>query len=471
MRKQCILLMIFGFILLTGSGISAAGEIETTLADQKGLFVTIYNQDMALVKDRRKLHLPQGEFVLAFKDVSGRIIPETALLSGSLAVIEQNFEFDLLTPESLLRKFTGETVSVIRTHPETGEETTHAATVLSTEGGVVLKMDDRIETGVPGRIVYPYIPENLRVRPTLTLTVESTTSESQDVELSYLTHGLTWKADYVARINASDDHLDLNGWVTLTNTSMTTFENADLQLVAGDVHLAPPPQRMYMVKAMDMAAGAAREDAFESETMFEYHLYTLKRRTTLKNNQTKQVSLLQAASVPCKKEYLIQGDSIAFRQSVGSAVQKMKTGVFLEIENKKANNLGIPLPKGVVRVYKQDSKGALQFAGEDSTDHIPENNTMRLKLGYAFDVTAEKKQTAFRKLPEGGERFQIEFEILVKNAKAETVMVKIRESIPGDWRMVRESHPHTKESSSYALWTIEVPAKEERLLNYAVRIR
>ena len=471
--KNLVFITITALVtFFTVSAYSEPGEIETTVSDQKNLFITIYNQDIALIKDRRILTLPQGETTLAFKDISGRIIPETALVKAEfIGVIEQHFEFDLLTPESLLKKFTGEKVSVVKTHPETGEETFVDARVLSTANGVVLEMNNRIETGIPGRIVYPYIPDNLRKSPTLTMLVESRTGNKQDLELTYLTNGLTWKADYVAQINSSDDALNLSGWVTLTNTSMTAYTNADLQLVAGDVNIVPEPAIRYMKKGIAMAGASMEDSPFFEEQLFEYHLYTLNRKITIKNNQSKQVALLNADSIPCKKEFLMLGESHFYRQPEGQAARKIKIGVYLELKNSKKNNLGIPLPKGVVRVYKQDSKGKLQFAGEDRTDHLSENATMRLKLGNAFDITAEKKQISFQKLPAIGYKYQSEYEIKIRNSKKEAVSVKVMEPIPGDWRITKQTHAHKKESSRYAVWNIQVPAKGMSILSYTVQIR
>lgn len=470
-----ILVSVVAAITILAAGVHAApGEIETTAADQVRLDVTIYNEDMALVKDQRNLTLPLGESVLAFKGVSGRIIPETALLSsGSLRILEQNFEYDLLTPESLLDKFTGQRVSVIKTNPETGEEQIVPATVLSTAQGVVLEIGNAIETGIPGRIAFPYIPENLRKSPTLTMLVNSGTATRQPLELTYLTRGLTWKADYVAQLDSDDAAVNLSGWVTLTNTSMTSYDNADLQLVAGDVNVTRKPEVRMMKTASPMAA-AADDSAFSQESLFEYHLYTLGRKTTLKNNQTKQVALLQAGDVPCMKEFVLKGSSYAFSQPRGTVAEKPKVEVFLEISNTKANNLGVPIPKGTVRVYKEDSRGRLQFAGEDTTDHIPENNVMRLKLGNAFDVTAEKRQVQYRKLAGSstiGFTVETSHELVLKNSKETDVMVTVLEPIPGDWRIVHENAAHVKASSGYAQWKIPVPAKGEATLEFTVQIR
>ncbi len=459
------------------SATAQSDEVVTTLDDQVGVAVTIYNQNLALVKDKRNLTLAEGDVKLAFREVSAQMRPETALLTADgLEVVEQNFEFDLLTPEALLRKYVGHQVEVITRHPTTGVESRKSAKVLSSNNGVVLQFDDHIETGVPGRLSFSELPENLRDRPTLTMHMESATSGAKDIELSYLTGGLRWQADYVAELNASDDAINLSGWVTLTNTSGATYQNAQLQLVAGDVHQAPPERefdsggrREMMMKAMPAAAPSMAQ-----EEMFEYHLYTLARPTTIADNQSKQVALLQAASVPCKKEFLLKGSSYYYRRAYGEIDRKLKVGVFVEVENRKKNRLGVPLPKGVVRVYKEDSKGALQFIGEDRIDHTPENETVRLKLGDAFDLTASKKQTSFKKIDGDGRYnyiYEAAFEVKLKNAKSEEVEIKVVEPIPGDWEVLKESHSHYKESSSAASWRIPVPAKGEATLVYRVRVK
>ena len=454
-----------------------SGEVMTTLEDQVGVAVTIYNQNLALVKDKRSINLEQGEVKLAFREVSAQMRPETALLTADgLAVIEQNFEFDLLTPEALLKKYVGHQVEVISRHPTTGAESRKKAKVLSSNNGVVLQFDDHIETGVPGRLSFSELPENLRDRPTLTMLLENTAAGAKNIELSYLTGGLQWKADYVAELNATDDAINLSGWVTLTNTSGANYRNAQLQLVAGDVHQAPPDRdfadggrrEVMMMKTMPVAPSMAQEE------MFEYHLYTLARPTTIADRQSKQVALLQASSVPCKKEFILKGSSYYYRRAYGEIDRKLKVGVFVEIENRKKNHLGMPLPKGVVRVYKEDSKGALQFVGEDRIDHTPENETIRLKLGDAFDLTAAKKQTGFKKIGGDGRYnyiYEAAFEVKLKNAKAEEVEIKLVEPIPGDWEILTESHSHRKESSSAASWRISVPAKGEATLVYRVRVK
>lgn len=455
-------------------------EHRSTLTDQQEVAVTIYNQDLALVKDLRIIKLDKGFNKLAMREVSAKIRPETALLrsvdgNSGLYVIEQNFDFDLLTPRKLLEKYVGRTVRLIKTHPQTGEERIEEATVLSANNGVVLKVGDRIEMGIPGRLVFASVPENLRDRPTLVMQLHSPTSRPQKLELSYLTGGLSWKADYVAELNADDNRLDLHGWVTLTNKSGTTYKKAKLQLVAGDVNrVRREMDELASSRKMAMAAESEVRADMAQESLFEYHLYTLNRPTTIADNQTKQVTLLTAQNIPITKQFLLKGKNYYYSRSYGDLGQKLKVGVYVQFENKRKANLGKPLPKGVIRVYKKDSAGNAQFVGEDSIDHTPKNEKVRLKLGDAFDVTADKKQTDFAKRATTRKyhyAFESAYEINLKNAKEEPVTVTIHEPVPGDWRILSETHRHEKATSGTALWRITVPAEGTTTLRYRVLVR
>jgi len=456
-------------------------EIRSTLDDQQSVAVTIYNSNLALVKDQRKVTLPAGVSNLALRDVSAQIRPETALLrsldhAGSLSTLEQNFDFDLLTPQKLLEKYVGKSVRVARVNPATGNETIENATVLAASSGVVLKMDNRIETGIPGRLIYDDVPANLRDRPTLVTRINSGTNGAQTLELSYLTDGLNWKADYVAELNEKDSALDLSGWVTLTNTSGATYNNATLQLVAGDVNRVQNTMLAGKMRSMNTPAAAAVDRAEMSEqALMEYHLYTLDRLTTIAENQTKQVALLSASGVAVHKELVLHGADYYYYSSYGDLGQKMKVGVFVEFENRDNNHLGMPLPKGVIRVYKQDKDGRAQFVGEDTIDHTPKNEKVRLKLGESFDVTADKKQTDFKSLPSSLLRsnehlYESAYEIVLKNAKPDATTVIVQEPIPGDWKIVNETHPSTKVTSNTAVWKIDVPAEGSTTLTYRVQV-
>lgn len=469
-------------ILLACSTNVLAQELEqrSTLNDQREVAVTIYNENLALVKDVRKINLKRGNVSLAFRDVSARMRPETALLRsvstpGSLSVIEQNFDFDLLTPQKLLEKYVGQTVNVVRTHPSTGVESSEVAQVLAANEGVVLKIGNRIETGMPGRIVYNDVPANLRDRPTLVMSLNNSSNATQDVELSYLTGGLAWKADYVVELNATEEKLDMSGWVTLSNTSGASYRNAKLQLVAGDVNQVRERVVVAGSRAMTMAAAPVAKAAdMREESLFEYHLYTLNRPTTIAENQTKQVALLSASGVPVRKEFLLRGSDYYYQGAYGDLGQKMKIGAFIEFDNKDSAQLGMPLPKGVIRVYKKDSNGNAQFIGEDNVDHTPKNEKVRLKLGDAFDVTADKKQTDFKKIAGTSKYnyiFESAYEITLKNAKKEAVTVTVQEPMPGDWQILSSSHPHVKASSKAAVWKITVPAEASSTLVYRAQVR
>lgn len=456
---------------------AASGEITSKASDQHSVAVTIYNDNLALVKDARRVNLSKGDNRLAWREVSAQMRPETAQLRNlssptGFRLLEQNFDFDLLTPQTLLEKYVGREVDVIRRHPTTGVETRETATVLSTNNGVVLKFADRIETGVPGRLAFAGVPDNLRDKPTLVITLINPSAGVQNLELSYLTGGLSWRADYVAELNATDDQLDLNGWVTLTNQSGAAYPDARLQLVAGDLNRVrdaqPPPRAL-----MSMAGKVADAAEMQQESLFEYHLYTLQRPTSLAQNQTKQVALMSASRVPVKKEYLLTGANYYYTGQHGDLGQKIKVGVFVQFDN-KGDGLGNPLPKGVIRMYKKDSQGNAQFVGEDRIDHTPKNETVRLKLGDAFDVTADRKQTDFQKLSASGRFnyvFESAYEIVLKNAKSEAVTVTVREPMPGDWTIISASQPHIKAASGTAEWQVKVPAEGKTTLAYRVRVK
>jgi hypothetical protein len=447
---------------------AAADEKNLTLDDQSEVAVTIYNQDLALVRDLRSVDLVKGDNDVAFIDVSAQIRPQTALLKATGAkidVLEQNFDFDLLTPEKLLEKSVGGMVRVITVDPDSGDETVQDAKVLSVANGVVLQIGDRIETQPPGRIVFSEVPPNLRSRPTLVTKLSSDVAGKQPVELDYLTGGLGWSADYVAELAPDESKIDLKGWVTLTNTSGTSYRNAKLQLVAGEVHQVTAAINAEM-KTMAVAQ-AAPAAPMQEQAMFEYHLYTLTRPTTIAENQTKQVELLSAEAVPVTKEYRFTNVANYYNEQAGEP-QRVNADVRLHFDNKEAAGLGIPLPKGIVRVYKSDKDGQTIFVGEDSIDHTPKNETVDLMLGQAFDITARGRQTDFSKISD--QVYESSYEIDFKNAKKEPVSVTLAETMPGDWRILDESATHDKPDSATATWKIEIPPEGSAKLTYSVRV-
>jgi hypothetical protein len=445
-------------------------ERRITLAEQTAVAVAIYNDDLALVRDSRRLTLDQGRNRLALVDVSGRLRAETALLAAAdgtqLRTLEQNLEFDLLTPQKLLEKSVGKEVTIVKTHPQTGEETRLRALVLSTASGLVLKIGNEIHTTPPGRIVFDSVPPNLRDRPTLTVDLESSRAGTVAAELTYLTGGLSWNADYVAQLNDKEDRLDLNGWVTLVNRSGTSYRDAKLQLVAGD----PNRVRAGMARERDEARPApAPKSAMRTEAVFDYHLYELERPTTIAENQQKQVALLSATGVMVEKQYLLasHGQYYRSRYTVPGTV---KAEVWLHFSNEKKSNLGLPLPRGVVRVYKRDSSGKAVFVGEDQINHTAEGERVRLKVGQAFDVSGIRTQTDF-KSEVSWQIYESAYKIELNNAKAEPVVVTISETIPADWTMLNESQRHTKVTSNLVEWKVPVPAKGKAELTFRVRVK
>jgi hypothetical protein len=473
--------------LLAAQTAFALEERASTAADQTALAVTIYNGDLALVKDARKVRVNGGDNLLAWRDVSAQMQPETALLRSTdgrkLTLLEQNFDFDLLTPQKLLEKSVGESIKVFRTQPITGVEYMEFATIMAANEGVVLQFKDRVETGIPGRIGFATVPASLRDRPTLSMLfstevpatgfLNTNSLAETSMELSYLTGGLGWKADYVAELSAKEDSIDLNGWVTLTNSSGTAYPNARLQLVAGEVNRSQPEHArgQVMMKAMAMADAAPQ---MQQESLFEYHLYTLNRLTTVLDKQTKQVALLSAQNVKTDKEFRFQGANWYYSGQYGELGSKLKPSVFMEFSN-AGDNLGVPLPKGIVRVYKKDSAGRAQFIGEDRIDHTAKGEMIKLKLGEAFDITADKKQTDYQKIAAGfnnrGGVIETAYSMEIRNAKSEAISVNVIEPMPGEWQMVQESLPHTKEAAHTAVWNVPVPAEGKTMLTWRVRAK
>jgi hypothetical protein len=317
-------------------------------------------------------------------------------------------------------------------------------------------------------VILSKIPENLIPQPTLVWMLENRSSKPQKLEASYLTSGINWKADYVAVLNKLDTLTDLTGWVTIDNRSGATYQNALLKLVAGDIHRVQPDLPMEYARAK-MAAKEAPSPQFKEESFFEYHLYTLDRRTTIKDNQTKQMTLLDANQVPVKKLFLFSGHPqyYYYRQDQRSA--KQKVGVFLELENTKKDNLGIPLPKGTIRVYKEDKDGSLQFVGEDRIDHTPKDEKFKIKIGEAFDVVGEKVQTEYKHL--GYNLYEVAFEVSLRNHKKEDIKVLVEEPIPGDWEMLSNTHPYEKLSAHLIRFDVPVGKDKEVKVKYRIRFK
>jgi hypothetical protein len=472
MRRSSTLALLL-VVALTAAAGADAGEHVSTLADQRAVGITIYNSNLALVRDRRQVTVSAGESQLALRDVSAKMQPETALLqstNGSVSVLEQNFNYDLLTPQSLLEKYVGRDVDVVRYAPVNSPHRTERARVLAVNaGGVVLRFADHIETAVNGTLSFPSLPTDLRDRPTLVTDINSAQAGKQDIELTYLTGGLSWQADYNAQLSADDEHLDLRGLITLQNQSGTAYRDATVQLVAGDVNVVQPQLRVIGRTASTSQASAFPPTPPAEQSLLEYHLYTLGRRTTIADNQTKQVELLTAASVPVTKTLELRGVPSYYSTGSSDLGTKLKVATFVTFRN-AGGDLGIPLPRGTVRVYKRDNAGTAQFVGSDSIDHTAKNETVRLRLGTSFDVTANKKQTDFH-VGDTSRTFESAYQIILNNAKKMPETVLVVEPIPGDWTMLSSSAPFDKTSASTATWSIHVPAEGSTTLIYRVRVK
>lgn len=465
--RRASFLLLFFFLIITGCPAPPAG------ADQS-VALTIYD-DFALVRDRRTFRIRPGEQTLVFPGISARIQPETALLSGAgLLVLEQDFAYDLLTRQSLLEKYLGREVLVTTRDPKTGKRSYDKAVLLSVDGGVLLRIDDRIESVRPDRIVFPRLPASLHDRPTLTMRVIGNDDSERQLQLSYLTGGLSWRADYVARLSDGGTRLDLGAWVTLKNESGTEYRQAEVQLVAGEVHRAGSGALAERVMRRPVMAAAAPVPAAGREKIFGYHLYSLPRPVTLHTNEQKQVLLLQAAGVSCRSELVLRGRGGYYRARVGEIGTRLKVAKVMELKNSAASGLGIPLPAGTVRFYSQDAAGRLQFIGEDRMDHTPEGEVARLDLGSSFDLTAEKRQVEFVKIAgtsPSGAVFESRYQITLRNGGTMEKTVRVLEEIPGDWTILAESLPHTKKDSRTAAWSVPVPAGGTAVLSYRVRVR
>lgn len=444
---------------------------ETTLADQSDVAVTVYNNNRALVRDRRNITLPAGEVSLKFMDVASSIQPETVSIKslsdpGNLSILEQNFEFDLMSPAKLMEKYVGKEVRLVNRDNELNF-TEVAAKLLSVNESPVFQIGNDIYLGHPGNVVLPEMPKELIAQPTLVWLLQNKGSK-HEVEATYLTGDLSWKADYVASMNKEESAMNLEGWVTLNNQSGTAYQNAQLKLVAGEVNIVQPPRRpRSAAKEMVMAVAGAAPDMVE-ETFSEYHLYTLQRRTTIKNNQSKQVSLLSAQSIGVKKIYEYRGNE-SYYSGPMPPVENEKIGVFIRFWNKEDNHLGMPLPAGILRVYQEDRQGMLQFAGEDQVKHTPKDEEVRLRLGNAFDIVGERKQSDYKRIADNVH--QAEFEIVLRNHKEMDITVDVVEPMHGDWDILKSSIDHEKKDAHTAVFHVPVPKNGEAKLTYRVQVK
>lgn len=455
----------------TTRAMQVADTLRSTAADRDSVSITVYNQNFGLVREIRTLDLSRGRLDLEFADVASGIQPETVhirpLGGAGLQILEQNYQFDLLDPQKLLEKYVGRTVTVYRTNPVTGIDEPVQAEVISVNGGPILRIDGEITFNYPGRFGFPELPDNLIAAPTLLWRLDAA-GDRQRVEVTYLTNDLNWRSDYVMVLNEDDTAADLTGWVTLTNRSGATYDGARLQLVAGDVQRLSPQEGFALDQLMVTGARAAAP-SFNEEAFFEYHLYTLQRPADVVNNEQKQVVLLEAADFEVEKQLIFRGSPQYYRSQYGQISANQKVGVFLDFENSERTGLGMPLPRGTVRVYKRDARGQQQFIGEDLIDHTPRDEGVRIKMGEAFDVVADRTQMDYTVISRCVS--ESTWRIDVRNHKDEDVAVEIVEPAGGDWEIVSESHPSTRVDASTFTFEPSVASRGAVRVEYRVRVR
>lgn len=456
--------------LLLSAGLAAFAAAAAAQPQPGSLAVTIYNHNLALVQDTRQIELPAGRSRQEFPNVSGQISPETVTLSGEgIGIVEQNFDFDLLSPSKLMEKAVGEEITLLRTNPATGAETRERAKVLAVNGGVVLQIGSRIEVlrddGLPVRAIFDRVPENLRARPTLSVTLDSARAGRRPVTLSYLTPGMSWKADYVTLFDEQAGRIDVQGWVTLTNTTGTTFANADTLLVAGNVGTSfgrdgryrppPPPPPPGNRPGTDTAA---------RESLGGFYLYPLRERTTIANQQTKQVSFLDVAGAAASRAYV-------FRNAwLGTMDQAASVDSVLRFSSARDQGLGDALPAGTVRVYQKDARGNAQFVGEHNIGHTPMGSDIALATGQAFDIKVQPVVVSRERL--GDDRWRTRMRYTLTNARPQPVAVDlVQDGLYGDVRVTEQSQPGERRSADEMLWRVEVPANGEAVVTATFETR
>jgi hypothetical protein len=468
---------VVGNVAAPGAATGQRAPGVSTVDDQVEVGITVYNSDIALVRDVRNVQLPRGVSDLRFMDVAATVNPATvhfrsASEAARLKVLEQNYEYDLLEPDKLLRKYVGRDVTLVRTVQDGGVTKSEDvwARLLSFNTAPVWQIGGEIVTGLRAdHIRFPELPENLYARPTLIWSLDNDGGVRQRVETSYLAGRLSWNADYVLTVARDDKSADVDGWVTLTNASGAAFRNARLQLVAGDLNRVRQALGRMAADEARPQSSAAAAPPFAQESFSDYHLYTLERKTTINNDEKKQVSLLGGAAVPVVKRYVVDGQAFYYRNAQHpGAPSKDVVQVYYQFKNDDRAGLGVPMPAGVVRVYQADSRGGVQFVGEDRIDHTPKDETLNIKIGHAFDVVAERKQIDFEKI--AANVYEVEYEIVLRNHKPTPIAVEVNEPIGGTWRVIKSTHEWTKTDAWAARFNLPVAADQSATLRYRVRV-
>jgi hypothetical protein len=446
-----------------------AEEFKTTANDQQAINLTIYNGGRALIRDTREFTLPKPSREIAFIDVSQNIMAQTVAIKG-LEVREQNYDFDLLSPQALVEKNIGKNVRIARRSRDTGETLEWVeGKILSTHGGVILQMKDgsleSLNNNNSYHMVFDDIPANLRTSPTLSLSLSEQIQGQQQVEMTYLSEGLSWQSDYVLQLDESEKQAKLDSWITLHNQSGISYRDAHLQLMAGDINMqAPQPHLMRRADVL-MEMAPARNGVSE-ESIQGYHLYTVPHKTTIKNNQNKQIKLFSA------REFIKVSKRLrdkAWVDSNGLHKQKSKPEQVLMFDNKKPA-LGIPLPQGTVRVYGKDSAGNNQFLGEDHINHTAVNDNLEIKLGKSFDISIERQTTDHKQISK--KQIYLTRKININNGSNEAQTINLTEIMPvASWRISNNSNDYDKVAPTQALFKVTVPAMSEKEMTYQVELR
>lgn len=461
-------------LLLAVAFRAQAQDTVVPLDARKALELTIYENGLALVKDQRDVTLPKAESTLAFSGVSAQLQPDSVLfrvLGGEpLKVVEQSFDFDVLSQQALLARAVGKEVDVYTTNPATGRDSVEKARVLSVDQGLVLEIGGKIHTQVPGRIVFDNELGGLRTTPTLLITAQGKPGAALRTELGYLTTGLSWRTNYVAEYDADARRLDLSAWATITNASGTEFKDAKVKLVSGQMNRAqpaPPPPRLFK-RGAEMAMAAAPAADIAQQDLGGYHLYDIAKSVSIENNRTKQLSLLTGANIAARQEYTVRGEPYFFQQQLAERPGVVQAESTITLKNDKASGLGLPLPAGVMRIYGQDETGAPQLLGEVPVSHTAEGGELRLAVGRDFDLTAEREQKGYVR---ASDRLTlVTWRIVLKNAKSKPAAVRVVEPIMGAFEITKESQPRDKTNAQGAEWLVNVPAKGQAVLEYAAKI-
>jgi len=470
MKKTKTLLTVCAWSVFFLAGAWAVSAAETPM-ERKSVDVTVYNNDLAYVRELLSVPLTQGGGVLRLENISASLIPESARFApvpklAGFQLLEQNFQYDLANQSVLMEKYIGKKIKLQVWHEYQDRKEEVEAELLSTDGPIY-RVQDEIYVGHPGLKIMPELPEGLALKPALVWSYENGAAGSKDFELTYLTGGISWNADYVLTLEEKTMMADLSAWVSLDNRSGARYENARLKLIAGNVERAAPKmtQPMMMRGMMAMAADG-RAEAFQEQNVFEYHQYTLKRPTTLMNNEKKQILFIQGGPVAVEKEYRADSSS-GYGQYDSSQKTKTPVGVYLRFKNTKKNGLGMALPAGVIRVFVKTADGSSQFSGENTIQHTPKDEEITLKTGEAFDLVCERRQSDYQQV--SNQMSEAEWEITLKNRKESDVTILLSEQFYGNWKLLSNSHPYEKKSAFAVEFKVPVPAGKEVKVKYRVR--